>query len=94
MTTFHKQGDLSEDFQKGIICDLHAHSSYAGGTGSLDLQTAVINMPKKGVKLIGTGDCLFEPWLKTLKEELHDPTDSGVFELKDATEQEKETKFV
>ncbi|MHA1220267.1 MAG: endonuclease Q family protein [Candidatus Heimdallarchaeota archaeon] len=94
MTTLHKQGDLSEDFQKGIICDLHAHSSYAGGTGSLDLQTAVINMPKKGVKLIGTGDCLFEPWLKTLKEELHDPTDSGVFELKTATEQEKETKFV
>ena len=94
MTSSQDQFDLSEDFQKGIIVDLHCHSSYAGGTGSLDLRTAVDNMPKKGVKLVGTGDCLFAPWLKTLKEQLHDPNDSGVFELKDANEQDKATKFV
>ena len=94
MNSFQDQIDLSEDFQKGIIVDLHCHSSYAGGTGSLDLRTAVDNMPKKGVKLVGTGDCLFEPWLKTLKEQLHDPEETGVFELKDANEQDKATKFV
>ncbi len=94
MNSLHEQGDLPEEFQKGIICDLHAHSSYAGGTGSLDLQTAVENMPKKGVQLIGTGDCLFEPWLKTLKEKLVDPDENGIFELKNATEEEQQTKFV
>jgi len=89
------QTDLPEIFRKGVICDLHAHSSYAGGTGSLDLTTAVKNMPKKGVQIIGTGDCLYQPWLKILKEKLHDPDENGTFELKEA-EQEKdlETKFI
>ena len=88
------QSELSSHFRKGIVCDLHCHSSYAGGTGSLDLRTAVINMPLKGVKLVGTGDCLYPPWLATLKEQLFDPDDCGVFQLKNATEFELQTKFV
>ncbi|MHA1463404.1 MAG: endonuclease Q family protein [Candidatus Heimdallarchaeota archaeon] len=88
------QVDLGEEYKKGVICDLHCHSSYAGGTGSLDLRTAVENMPMKGVQLVGTGDCLFPPWLKTLKEQLHDPEETGIFELKNASEQDKATKFV
>ena len=94
MNSFQNQIDLSDDFRKGVVVDLHCHSSYAGGTGSLDLRTAVDNMPKKGVKLVGTGDCLFEPWLKTLKEQLVDPEESGVYELKDANEHDKATQFV
>ncbi|MBD3193127.1 MAG: hypothetical protein GF308_21015 [Candidatus Heimdallarchaeota archaeon] len=85
---------MSEKFQKGIVCDLHCHSSYAGGTGSLDLQTTVANMPQKGVTLVGTGDCLYRPWLQTLKEKLHDPNETGIFELKNATDFAKRTKFV
>lgn len=88
------QMNLSEQFQKGIVCDLHCHSSYAGGTGSLDLKTAVMNMPLKGVKLVGTGDCLYPPWLEILKEQLIDLDDNGVFELKGANEYEQQTKFV
>ena len=92
MSTF--QTDLLGFKDKGVVVDLHAHSSYAGGTGSLDLKTAVDNMPKKGVKLIGTGDCLYPPWLVTLKEKLVDPDESGVFQLKHATEFELQTNFV
>ncbi|MFW9923301.1 MAG: endonuclease Q family protein [Candidatus Thorarchaeota archaeon] len=88
------QIDLSDEFQKGVVCDLHCHSSYAGGTGSLDLKTAVTNMPMKGVKLVGTGDCLYPPWLKMLQEQLEDSNDDGIFELKKASDFEKETKFV
>jgi len=94
MTSLQDQIDLSEEFQKGIVCDLHSHSSYAGGTGSLDLKTAVENMPMKGVRVVGTGDCLYEPWLKILKEQLVDEDENGVFELKNATEEEAQTKFV
>ncbi len=94
MTSLQDQIDLSDEFQKGIVCDLHCHSSYAGGTGSLDLRTAVDNMPKKGVRVVGTGDCLYPPWLKILKDQLVDKDEDGVFELKNATEKEAQTKFV
>ena len=93
MNSFN-QIELSEEFTRGTVVDLHCHSSYAGGTGSLDLQTAVKNMPMKGVELVGTGDCLYPPWLEILKEKLHDPNESGVFELKSAKEKEIKTKFV
>jgi PHP family Zn ribbon phosphoesterase len=88
------QINLSEEFHKGVIVDLHCHSSYAGGTGSLDLQTAVKNMPLKGVQLVGTGDCLFPPWLQTLKKQLIDPEDLGVYQLRSGTDKELDTKFV
>ena len=94
MTSLQDQIDLSDEFQKGIVCDLHSHSSYAGGTGSLDLRTAVDNMPKKGVRVVGTGDCLYPPWLTILKDQLVDEDEDGVFELKNATEKEAQTKFV
>jgi len=95
MNSYPNQIDLPDIFRKGVICDLHAHSSYAGGTGSLDLETAVKNMPKKGVQIIGTGDCLYKPWLKILKEKLHDPNENGLFELKEGKEEKDlETKFV
>ncbi|MCK5183389.1 MAG: hypothetical protein KAQ95_03710, partial [Candidatus Heimdallarchaeota archaeon] len=92
MTSLQDQIDLSDEFQKGIVCDLHSHSSYAGGTGSLDLRTAVDNMPKKGVRVVGTGDCLYPPWLTILKDQLVDEDEDGVFELKNATEKEAQTK--
>jgi PHP family Zn ribbon phosphoesterase len=89
------QIELSEEFQMGVVVDLHAHSSHAGGTsGSLDLSTAVKNMPKKGVKIIGTGDCLYPPWVATLKAKLVDHDEDGVFEIKHASEFEAQTKFV
>ena len=95
MDSFQDQVDLSEEFQKGIVVDLHAHSSHAGGTsGSLDLSTAVTNMPKKGVKIVGTGDCLYPHWIVTLKDKLVDHDEDGIFELKHATEFELQTKFV
>ncbi|NHJ03326.1 MAG: hypothetical protein EAX90_00725 [Candidatus Heimdallarchaeota archaeon] len=93
MNSFN-QTELSEVFHKGVVVDLHCHSSYAGGTGSLDLETAVKNMPMKGVQLVGTGDCLYPPWLKILKEKLHDSEENGVYELKTKQKLNENTKFV
>ncbi|MEA2071056.1 MAG: endonuclease Q family protein [Asgard group archaeon] len=95
MKTFQSQSDQAIDAETGTICDLHCHSSYAGGTGSLDLRTAVENMPYKGVTIVGTGDCLYPPWLKTLKKKLHDPQQNGLLELKKPKKPvDLETKFV
>ena len=49
MNSSENQIDLPDDFRKGVVVDLHCHSSYAGGTGSLDLRTAVDNSQKKAL---------------------------------------------
>jgi PHP family Zn ribbon phosphoesterase len=90
-----EQFDRTAAFPDSVVCDLHCHSSYAGGTGSLDLQTAISNMPLKGVRLVGTGDCLYPPWLETLRGQLIDPDDTGIFTFKKASSDlERQTKFV
>jgi len=56
-----------------IICDLHIHSKYSGGTSSrIELNTLNQNSTIKGIDLIGTGDCLHPLWLKELKENLQE----------------------
>ena len=56
-----------------IICDLHIHSKYSGGTSSrIELNTLNQNSTIKGIELIGTGDCLHPLWLKELKENLQE----------------------
>ncbi|MFX0090951.1 MAG: endonuclease Q family protein [Candidatus Hodarchaeota archaeon] len=73
-----------------VNCDLHCHSSYAGGTGSLDLLKTDETMPLKGISLLGTGDCQYRPWNEFLKQTLKETPDSGIYELK----QGSKTKFV
>ncbi|MDY6964938.1 MAG: TIGR00375 family protein [Halobacteriota archaeon] len=68
-----------------VNSDLHIHSRYSAATsGSMDLPTLGREAQKKGIRLLGTGDCLHPKWLgeiKSLEE------DDGIYTL-------GETKFV
>lgn len=65
-----------------INADLHIHSHYSAATSpSMDLPTLATEAARKGIRLLGTGDCLHPRWLqeiKTLEER------SGFFYLKPA----------
>ncbi|MFX0065250.1 MAG: endonuclease Q family protein [Candidatus Hermodarchaeota archaeon] len=73
-----------------VNCDLHCHSSHAGGAGSLDLLEIDQTMPLKGISLVGTGDCQYPPWNEYLKQTLKEIANSGIYELKKGSK----TKFV
>ena len=60
--------------------DLHIHSRFSISTSKdMTFKTLSIEAPKKGIQLVGTGDCLFRSWLKELKE--LNKIDDGIFEL-------------
>jgi len=51
-----------------VAADLHIHSRYSAATSSsMDLPTLAKESQKKGVELIGTGDCLHPKWLSEVK---------------------------
>ena len=62
-----------------VNADLHIHSKYSMATSEkMDLPTLAAESGKKGIHLVGTGDCLHPKWLaeiKKLKE------NNGVFKL-------------
>ncbi|MBC7080738.1 MAG: TIGR00375 family protein [Thermoplasmatales archaeon] len=48
--------------------DLHIHSSFSGGTSEkIDLKNLAIGAKKKGLHILGTGDCLHEKWQKEIR---------------------------
>ncbi len=52
-----------------INSDLHIHSRYSAATSPrMDLPTLAEEAAKKGIQLLGTGDCLHPEWLKRIKE--------------------------
>jgi PHP family Zn ribbon phosphoesterase len=74
-----------------INTDLHAHSAFAGGAlgggkSQADKEKRIkkrfiessLYSPLKGVDLIGTGDCQFEPWLEFLTDNLIE-TEPGIY---------------
>ena len=63
-----------------INADLHIHSRFSISTSkSMTFETLAAEAPKKGVRLIGSGDCLFKTWLNELKG--LETIDDGTFEL-------------
>ena len=61
-------------------CDLHIHSRYSGGTSSnMTIENLAIESKKKGMDLLGTGDCLHPKWLEEIKTA--ERIDEGTFEL-------------
>ncbi len=61
-------------------CDLHIHSRYSGGTSTnMTIKTLAVESKKKGMDLLGTGDCLHSKWMKEIKE--CEVVDEGTFEL-------------
>lgn len=79
-----------------VNIDLHYHSSYAGGTGSLSLKDFSSFAPLKGIEIVGTGDVQFKPWRKTIEEEIVEleDTNPGLFVLKEEIDKAKSVKFI
>jgi uncharacterized protein (TIGR00375 family) len=52
-----------------INADLHIHSRYSAATSPLmDLPTLATEALRKGIQLLGTGDCLHPKWLREIRE--------------------------
>ena len=63
-----------------IIGDLHIHSKYSSGASrNIDIFGLALNSAKKGLKILGTGDCLHLSWLYKLRIELIEYTDGFYF---------------
>lgn len=61
-------------------CDLHIHSRYSGGTSdNMTIENLARESRRKGMDLLGTGDCLHLKWLKEIKAA--EKVDEGTFEL-------------
>ena len=63
-----------------LTADLHSHSGYAGGVGSISLAGLAETMELKGIDVFGTGDCLQPQWHEFLKENLL-PAEEGLFRI-------------
>jgi len=52
-----------------VNCDLHIHSKYSGATSQLmEFERIAKEAKKKGIHLMGSGDCLHPEWLNEAKE--------------------------
>jgi uncharacterized protein (TIGR00375 family) len=52
-----------------INADLHIHSRYSAATSpKMDLPTLSTEALRKGIQLLGTGDCLHPKWLREIRE--------------------------
>src|ERR1700722_2252739 len=68
--------------------DLHVHSKYSRATSrDLDLEHLAFWAARKGIGVVGTGDCVHPIWLGELKDKLV-ADGNGLFRLKDEIEQE------
>lgn len=64
-----------------VNADLHIHSKYSAAVSrDMDLSEIAKEAALKGVKIVGTGDCLFPKWLDAIKEL---PFSDGLFRLGD-----------
>jgi uncharacterized protein (TIGR00375 family) len=74
-----------------ITSDLHIHSRYSAATSPrMDLHTLAKEASRKGIQLLGTGDCLHPQWLHSIRE-LEEC--GGLFAFRDEKEGEN-THFV
>lgn len=66
-----------------VIADLHIHSRYARACSKdLSIKTLSQYSKIKGVNLLGTGDFQHPEWIKELKKELSDDSETGIFKSK------------
>lgn len=65
-----------------VNADLHIHSKYSAATSArMDLPTLTREAAKKGIELVGTGDCIHPRWLSDIKA--LKPVDEGTFVAND-----------
>lgn len=66
-----------------FIADLHIHSKFSIATAKdLNLENIHISAQKKGITVVGTGDCTHPGWFKEIEEKLV-PAEDGLFKLRD-----------
>jgi PHP family Zn ribbon phosphoesterase len=62
--------------------DLHVHSKYSRATSrNLDLENLAWWAARKGIAVVGTGDCVHPAWLAEIREKLV-PDGGGLFRLR------------
>jgi len=70
-----------------LFCDLHLHSKYSSATSKfMDLPEMSQYAHLKGVKLLGTGDCLHLKWREHLEATLIRDGPSNLYRLRDGPE--------
>ncbi len=63
-----------------VNADLHIHSRFAGATSNkMTIENIAFAAPRKGIEVMGTGDCLHSKWMQEIKG--CNPVDEGTFEL-------------
>ncbi len=63
--------------------DLHIHSKYSRATSrDLDLEHLAWWAARKGIAVVGTGDCVHPAWLAEMKDKLVPAGATGLFQLK------------
>ena len=63
-----------------INADLHIHSHYSTATSDkMTIETLALEAPRKGIHILGTGDCLHPGWMKEVSA--CNKIDEGTFEL-------------
>jgi uncharacterized protein (TIGR00375 family) len=82
MKTYLPQSMYLVENKMQINSDLHIHSKYSiGSSKNMSIALLSTEAKKKGIQLLGSGDCLHSKWfseIKTMKE-----VDEGTFELND-----------
>jgi DNA helicase II / ATP-dependent DNA helicase PcrA len=68
-----------------FFADLHIHSAYSRATSKeLTLENLWIWGQKKGLSVVGTGDCIHPKWLDEIEKKLV-PSEEGLYALADGT---------
>lgn len=63
-----------------INADLHIHSRFSGATSDkMNIKTISFEAPRKGIKVMATGDCLNGEWMREIKT--CSTIDEGTFEM-------------
>ncbi len=75
------------------VVDLHSHSGYAGGVGTISLSGVADTMAAKGINVFGVGDCLQPAWRESLATLLTEK-EPGLFALNDAAPHQRQARFV
>src|SRR2546422_4857441 len=73
-------------FPMRVFVDLQIHSPYSRATSkNMNLKEVARFASMKGLNVVGTGDFTHPDWRKEVRRELHDVTDSGLYQLRDGT---------
>ncbi|MFZ5571883.1 MAG: UvrD-helicase domain-containing protein [Thermodesulfobacteriota bacterium] len=69
-----------------FLADFHVHSKYSRATApDLDFEHLYLAARRKGIQVVGTGDCTHPGWFAEITEKLV-PAEPGLFKLKDEIE--------